>query len=76
MQDIHVQRQQSGCYVQMYLPATALDIVNITTAKSSEVNVAVSGMADDLLEHPIPEQFVSIFRNGKLFTEPVSHGGG
>ena len=67
---------EPGCYVQMYLPATALDIVNITTAKSSEVNVAVSGMADDLLEHPIPEQFVSIFRKGKLITEPVSHGGG
>ena len=60
----------------MYLPAAALDIVNITTAKSSEVNIAVSGMADDLLEHAIPEQFVSVFRNGKLITEPISHGGG
>ncbi|KAK9868352.1 hypothetical protein WJX84_003625 [Apatococcus fuscideae] len=59
--------------VQMYLPAKALDIVNITTAKSSEVNVAVSGLADDLVEHPIPEQFVSVFKNGKLSTEPVSH---
>lgn len=62
--------------LQMYLPAKALDIVNITTAKSSEVNVAVSGLADDLVEHPIPEQFVSVFKNGKLSTEPVSHGGG
>ncbi len=38
--------------LQMYLPAKALDIVNITTAKSSEVNVAVSGLADDLVEMP------------------------
>ncbi len=60
----------------MYLPTTALDLVNITTAKSSEINVAVSGLADDLIEHAIPEQFVSVFKNGKLLTEPVSHGGG
>jgi len=29
----------------------------------------------DPQEHPIPEQFVSTFHNGKLCTESVAHSG-
>ena len=49
----------------------------ITTAKSSEINLVMPGKGDaDPVELPIPEQFVSTIQNGRLVTEPVSHGGG
>lgn len=47
--------------------------MEITTSKSSAVNVVVSG--EELLETNIPEQFVSRFSNGVLVTEPVTHSG-
>lgn len=53
--------------------AQALD-VEITTSKSSAVNVVVSG-GEELLETNIPEQFVSRFKGGVLVTEPVVHSG-
>ena len=50
----------------------------MTTAKSSEVNVAVPGATEDadLVEHPLPEQFSSTYRDGRFVTVPVSHSGG
>ncbi|KAK9819752.1 hypothetical protein WJX72_001921 [[Myrmecia] bisecta] len=64
--------------VQLYLSEQTLELVNITTAKASVVNVVVAGATPeaDLVEHAIPEQFVSTFRQGKFVTEAVSHGGG
>ncbi len=55
----------------------ALD-ADITTAKSSEVNVMVprSTFDADLVEHAIPEQHVSQHKNGKLVMLLVSHNGG
>jgi hypothetical protein len=49
------------------------------TAKSSEVNlvlVAADPAAQDVVECPVPEQFISTFRGGKLVTHAASHGGG
>jgi adenylyl cyclase-associated protein len=51
---------------------------DVTTAKSSEVNVVVPGESEeaDPLEHAIPEQFVTRFQGGRWVTEAVSHSGG
>ncbi len=66
-----------GCVVQLYLSADSLG-VDITTAKSSEVNVIVPGATPeaDLVEHAIPEQYLSQYKNGKFVTAPVSHSAG
>jgi adenylyl cyclase-associated protein len=63
--------------VQLYLNAAAMACA-ITTAKSSAVNVLVPGKTadDDLVEAPIPEQFVTTFVKGKWLTEPVAHSAG
>jgi adenylyl cyclase-associated protein len=63
--------------VQLYLNAAAMACA-ITTAKSSAVNVLVPGKTadDDLVEAPIPEQFVTTYVNGKWCTEPVAHSAG
>ena len=65
------------CAAQLFLSAASLDAA-VTTAKSSEVNVAVPGATpdDDLVEHPLPEQFSSTYRGGRFVTVPVSHSGG
>lgn len=65
------------CAAQLFLSAASLDAA-VTTAKSSEVNVAVPGATpdDDLVEHPLPEQFSSTYRDGRFVTVPVSHSGG
>ncbi|CAL8460663.1 g193 [Coccomyxa elongata] len=63
--------------VQLYLSADSLG-VDLTTAKSSEVNVMVPGATAeaDLVEHAIPEQYISQYKNGKFVTAPVSHSAG
>eukprot|EP00891_Asterochloris_glomerata_P007916 jgi/Astpho2/7916/Aster-06394 len=62
--------------IQLYLSEQSLDVA-ITTAKSSEINLVLPGKGDaDPVELPVPEQFVSTIQNGRLVTEPVSHGGG
>lgn len=65
----------NGC--QLYLSSTSLG-ASITTAKSSEINVLVPGKApeDDMVEHALPEQFLSEFKDGNFVTMPVSHSGG
>lgn len=64
------------CCLQLYLSEQSLDVA-ITTAKSSEINLVLPGKGDaDPVELPVPEQFVSTIQNGRLVTEPVSHGGG
>lgn len=52
----------------------------IVTARCSEVNVTVLPPAgkeeeQDPDEHPIPEQFVSSFKKGKLITTAAAHSG-
>ncbi|CAM6099043.1 unnamed protein product [Calypogeia fissa] len=65
----------NGC--QLYLSKDSLSS-SITTAKSSEVNVAVPGVTpeDDLVEHALPEHFLNVFHDGQFVTTPVSHSGG
>lgn len=67
--------------VQAYIPAalSANPNFQVVTAKSSEVNlvlVAADPSAEDVVEHPVPEQFISTFKDGKLVTTAASHGGG
>ncbi|KAI3423920.1 hypothetical protein D9Q98_009754 [Chlorella vulgaris] len=64
-----------GC--QLYLPRGSLEGTDITTAKSSEVNVILPGATEDSdpVESAIPEQFVTRFRGGRWVTEPVAHSG-
>ena len=63
--------------LQLYISQASLG-ADITTAKSSEVNVMVPGETPDadLIEHAIPEQYVSQYKGGKYVTLPVSHSGG
>lgn len=64
-----------GC--QLYLPRATFESTDITTAKSSEVNVIVPGETEDAepQESAIPEQFVSRYRGGRWVTESVAHSG-
>ncbi|WIA37219.1 hypothetical protein OEZ86_014170 [Tetradesmus obliquus] len=67
--------------VQAYLPhrLAANPNFQVVTAKSSEVNLLVLAAnpdAEDVAEHPVPEQFISTFVNGKLVTTAASRGGG
>lgn len=59
--------------IQLYLSAQGLE-TEITTSKSSEMNVLFPGQ-DDLTELPIPEQYKTLIQNGKLVTETVQHSG-
>jgi adenylyl cyclase-associated protein len=60
--------------VQLYLSKEGFEF-EFVQAKSSEMNVLIPGAtADaDLIEMPIPEQFKTVFKDGKLITEPVTH---
>lgn len=51
--------------------------VGITTAKSSSINVTVTkeDPSKDPVEHAIPYQFISKFKDGVLVTETVAHAG-
>jgi adenylyl cyclase-associated protein len=47
----------------------------VVTAKSSEVNITVMGAGEEEepKEHPVPEQFISVFQDGKLVTNVANH---
>ncbi|XP_074657108.1 adenylyl cyclase-associated protein 1-like [Tubulanus polymorphus] len=53
-----------GCLV--YLKEEALDSTTIISSKSSEMNIAITKADGDLVEHPIPEQFRTVW-DGKKF---------
>lgn len=82
--EVFVKRSGTVCMLRKHLHVLQLYIsqaslgADITTAKSSEVNVMVPGSTPDadLAEHAIPEQYVSKYENGKYVTLPVSHSGG
>jgi adenylyl cyclase-associated protein len=64
----------SGC--QIFLSKESLD-TEIVTSKTSEMNVSFPGATpdSDLTETPVPEQFKSYVKNGKLISEIVYHKG-
>jgi adenylyl cyclase-associated protein len=75
-----------GC--QLYIPRQTVELCEVNTAKSSEVNVIIlpdssnnnndgeEEEEEDAQESAIPEQFVSRYMGGKWTTEPVNHGSG
>lgn len=60
----------------IYLSKDGLD-TQIFTSKSDELNVSIPGPSEEqpLLEFPVPEQFLSTIRDGKLHTEMNTHLG-
>jgi len=65
MGKVHTINIEKTDAAQIYLCKDSLSC-EIVTAKSSAINVSVP-VGDDFVEHPIPEQFKSVF-NGKGFT--------
>lgn len=65
----------AGCH--LYLSRSSIG-ASITTAKSSEVNVLVPDTTDNsnMLEHPLPEQFIHTYKDGQFITCPVLHSVG
>ncbi|KAK8518786.1 hypothetical protein V6N13_017947 [Hibiscus sabdariffa] len=61
---------------QLYLSKGSLD-ASITTAKSIDINVLVPGADSnsDWVEHPLPQQYIHVYKNGQFETSPVSHSG-
>jgi len=62
--------------VQIYLSKEGLE-TEIMTSKSSEMNILVPGATEDadMVETPIPEQFKTVYKNGKWHTAIVEHAG-
>lgn len=60
--------------VQIYLSASSLH-TEIVTSKSDTMNILVPGAKpeDDLIELPVPHQFKTTYKNGKLVTECMEH---
>jgi len=59
--------------VQIFLSKTSVN-AEIITSKSSEMNLVIP-KSDDTVELPIPEQYISKIKDGKLVTEIVAHTG-
>jgi len=61
---------------QIYLSREGL-ATEVLSSKSSEMNVLIPGVKeeDDMIEVPIPEQFKTIYVDGKFRTELVEHSG-
>lgn len=57
---------------QVYLSKTGLE-TEIITAKSDSVNVHIPQADGEFSETPIPEQFKSVVKDGKLLTNQVDH---
>mmetsp|Transcript_5395 Transcript_5395/g.9499 ORF Transcript_5395/g.9499 Transcript_5395/m.9499 type:complete len:309 (+) Transcript_5395:86-1012(+) len=61
--------------VTYYMSAESVESAHIITAKCAAVNIIRPKPEDpdDILETPIPEQFLTTFKNGQWVTEMVSH---
>jgi len=57
--------------VQVFLSKSSLE-TEIVTSKSSEMNIVIP-KGDDVIELPVPEQYVTKVKDGKLLTETVAH---
>jgi len=60
--------------VTLYISSQGLD-AEIITSKSDAMNVIIPPLkaGEDLIELPVPEQFKTTIKNGKLVTEAVQH---
>ncbi|KAJ1349975.1 hypothetical protein KIN20_005663 [Parelaphostrongylus tenuis] len=58
-------QKTDGC--QVYLSEVSKN-AEIITSKSSEMNLLIPGPDGDFVEYPVPEQFKTTFRDGKLVT--------
>jgi len=65
--------------IVVYLSKTSLD-TEIVSGTSSEMNVSIPNPSgkeeDDPIELPVPEQFKSVIKGGKLISGQVDHSGG
>ncbi|KAA0196795.1 hypothetical protein HAZT_HAZT005323 [Hyalella azteca] len=61
-----------GCMV--YLSEASLG-AEIITAKSSEMNILLPTGTGEFSEHPVPEQFKTLVRNGQLVTTCTEKAG-
>jgi len=61
--------------IQLYLSSKEGLDMEFVQSKSSEMNILIPGETaqDDMVELPVPEQFKTVFKNGKLVTESMSH---
>jgi len=61
--------------VTYYMSAESVENAHIITAKCAAINIIrpKPDDPDDILETPIPEQFLTTFKNGQWVTEMVSH---
>jgi len=66
---ITIDKTQGG---QIFLSKDSLE-VEIITSTSSELNVSIPQSNDEMTETPVPEQFKSTVKQGKLHTEHVVH---
>jgi len=64
-----------GSSIHLVTREAAAKPPQIVTSKISECNLVVPGKTDDddPIEMPIPEQFITLFENGRLKTESVAH---
>jgi Adenylate cyclase associated (CAP) C terminal len=62
--------------LQIFLTQATAEVVEITTAKISAINITVlpDDKDNDPMDHPVPEQFVTTLAGGVLVIKPVSHG--
>ncbi|KAI8476335.1 MAG: adenylate cyclase-associated CAP [Monoraphidium minutum] len=71
--------KSDGCQLFINADVAAGDF-QLVTAKSSEINLTVvpadPNSGADAVELPVPEQFISSFKGGKLVTVAASHSGG
>lgn len=58
-----------GC--QMFLSADSLN-ANVISAKSTEMNIMMPN-GEEFVELPVPEQFITVIKSGKLETSPTDH---
>jgi adenylyl cyclase-associated protein len=58
--------------IQLYLSKTSLH-TELTTSKSDAMNVLLPTADGDFEEKPVPEQYRTVVRDGKLVTECSSH---
>lgn len=57
-----------GCASTVQLPRTSLES-EIVASKSSEMNVSWPDESGDMVEKPIPEQYVHRIKNGAITAE-------